>query len=140
VTPEDNLSMIHDFRQVYFSVLKDWFEIDDRSIQQSLFKSYQTLPIFKRKPGTGGDAVFLRNIPNPVTRNTTIRYSIKESGQVSLVLYDMEGRMVRALFEGYVNAGEQSFYFDRGTLPAGVYIYHLRSGETKMSGKMIIIN
>jgi uncharacterized protein (DUF1501 family) len=46
-TVDDNVPMQHDFRSVYYTVLKDWFELNAAQLNAVLFKSYTILPIFK---------------------------------------------------------------------------------------------
>ena len=42
---EDNVAMTVDFRQVYSTVLKDWFCADESEIKKVLFKDFKPLPV-----------------------------------------------------------------------------------------------
>jgi uncharacterized protein (DUF1501 family) len=46
-TVDDNVPMQHDFRSVYYTILKDWFELNAAQLNAVLFKAYTLLPIFK---------------------------------------------------------------------------------------------
>ena len=48
VTSSDQVPMQHDFRAVYYSVLKDWFLLTDNQLLNVLPDPYTTLPIFKQ--------------------------------------------------------------------------------------------
>jgi uncharacterized protein (DUF1501 family) len=47
ITSSDQVNMQHDFRSVYYSVLKDWFQLSDAQITSVFPDSYISLPIFK---------------------------------------------------------------------------------------------
>lgn len=47
VTSSDQVPMQHDFRAVYYSVMKDWFLLTDNQLLNVLPDPYITLPIFK---------------------------------------------------------------------------------------------
>jgi uncharacterized protein (DUF1501 family) len=47
VTVDDNLAMQYDFRSVYTSVLKQWFNAPDAVVKEVLQGDFETLPIFK---------------------------------------------------------------------------------------------
>ncbi len=47
-TVDDQVTMQHDFRAVYYSVLQQWFEMTDNQLQQVLFQPYTPVPIFRQ--------------------------------------------------------------------------------------------
>jgi hypothetical protein len=79
------------------------------------------------------------NYPNPFNPSTRIRYSIPVSDDISLTVYDALGRRVKTLFEGRVSAGTYELDFNAKGLSSGVYIYRLRSSNTLISQKMILL-
>ncbi|MBN2355722.1 family 10 glycosylhydrolase [candidate division KSB1 bacterium] len=64
----------------------------------------------------------LQNYPNPFNPVTTIDYHLARDGMVSLKLYDLVGREVRLLQDGFQQAGSYSVTFDAEGLCAGVYV------------------
>ena len=58
--------------------------------------------------------------PNPFQSETVISYSLQQSSQVSLSLYDSVGRLVEKLMETEQDAGEYSFSIDEHHFPAGI--------------------
>lgn len=66
--------------------------------------------------------------PNPFSEAAAIRVSMPQSGEASLRLYDLSGRLVRILHSGRLEAGNHSFGLDAGRIPAGVYFIQL-TGE-----------
>jgi len=78
-----------------------------------------------------------QNYPNPFNPETNIRFTIPESDQVSLTVYDMLGREVQVLLDENMYAGEHTVRFDASHLPSGVYIYRINAGEFTESKRMI---
>ena len=80
-----------------------------------------------------------QNYPNPFNPTTTIRYSLKELGKVSLRVYDVMGREVKVLVDGVQGAGEYSVVMDATGLSSGVYVYQLRAGGYVFTRKMMLV-
>jgi hypothetical protein len=79
-----------------------------------------------------------QNYPNPFNPTTTIRYSLKETGKVSVRVYDVMGREVKVLVDGVQGAGEYSVVMDATGLSSGVYVYQLRVGGLLLTRKMVL--
>ena len=66
--------------------------------------------------------------PNPFTTSVTFSLTSPVAGQASIRLYDMSGKMVATVFNGYVQKGiSQQINFNGSKLPAGVYISRLQT-------------
>jgi hypothetical protein len=59
--------------------------------------------------------------PNPFTSETILNYSLSEASQISLTAYDLNGRPVASIFEGFCNAGAHSVKWNPGLDP-GIYL------------------
>ena len=77
------------------------------------------------------------NYPNPFNPATTIPFSLETSGEMSLKIYNIRGRMVSTLINGHLNAGFHVSNWD-GTdaagMPVSSGIYHAilsSSSQTK---------
>ncbi|MCX6640902.1 MAG: T9SS type A sorting domain-containing protein [bacterium] len=81
----------------------------------------------------------LGNYPNPFNPTTSINFSLVNAGNVQLTVYDVSGREVATLVNGYRNAGIQSVSFDASHLASGIYIYRLTSGGQVTSAKMVLM-
>ena len=81
-----------------------------------------------------------QNYPNPFNPSTTIRYSVAESGNIRLNVYDMLGRKITELVNEYKNKGEYKITFDaqKFNLASGVYYYQLINGNNSLVKKMIL--
>ncbi|MGA9294256.1 MAG: T9SS type A sorting domain-containing protein [Ignavibacteriaceae bacterium] len=67
-----------------------------------------------------------QNYPNPFNPATTITYQLPKDGIVTLKVYDMLGREVASLVNGYKTSGKYSINFNADNLSSGVYIYQLK--------------
>jgi hypothetical protein len=84
-----------------------------------------------------------KNYPNPFNPSTKINYSLAKSGAVSLKVYDVVGRLVATLVDGYQVAGKYTVTFNTAdrtfNLSSGVYFYRLESGSFMSVDKMMLL-
>ena len=80
-----------------------------------------------------------QNYPNPFNPITHIRFALPESGNVALTVYDMAGRAVAVLVNGYKSAGRYDVTFDAGGLASGAYIYRLQAGTFTQTRKLLLL-
>jgi N-acetylneuraminic acid mutarotase len=73
----------------------------------------------------------LRISPNPFSGMTTINYSLPKAGDVSLRLYDVAGRAVSTLAEGYHNRGASSLKLQASSLASGIYLLRLVTQDSE---------
>lgn len=66
------------------------------------------------------------NFPNPFHSFTTFTFDLSVGGQVALHIYDLLGRAVATVFEGYLPAGRQTIQFGGRDLANGTYFYRLQ--------------
>lgn len=89
------------------------------------------------------DYTLMQNYPNPFNPVTVINYNIPVSGNVSLKVYDMIGREVKTLVNGFVSNGSYSVNFDGSNLSSGIYFYKLeafgKTGEKFVSTKRMVL-
>jgi hypothetical protein len=80
-----------------------------------------------------------QNYPNPFNLSTIIKYTIPESGLVTLKIYDVLGREIKILVNEYKKSGSYGFEFNAVGLSSGVYFYKIHSGMISISKKMVIV-
>ncbi len=80
-----------------------------------------------------------QNYPNPFNPTTNIKFTIPETGLVTLVVYDMLGREVATLINKEMASGAYDVDFNAANLSSGTYIYTLSSNGSVFSKKMILL-
>jgi len=86
-----------------------------------------------------------QNYPNPFNPQTTLVYDLPAATTVSLRIYDLAGRLVRALTDGAAEpAGHHEVVWDGRdgsgrALASGVYFYNLRAGGSSETRRMVLV-
>lgn len=83
--------------------------------------------------------ILTQNYPNPFNGQTTIQFVINKPNDISLILYDLLGREIKILKQGWYSPGEYSATIDSEDLSSGVYFYSLRAGNNIQTRKMTLI-
>jgi len=85
-----------------------------------------------------------QNVPNPFNPSTTIEYTLVESGQVNMTIFDTSGRIVITLVDTYLDKGPTSVLWN-GTdstgkqVGSGTYFYRLKTGDFTETKQMTLI-
>jgi flagellar hook assembly protein FlgD len=86
-----------------------------------------------------------QNYPNPFNPVTTINYNLPDNARVSIVVYDLMGRIVSTLVNNVqTTAGYKSVIWnatdDRGIpVSAGLYFYQIHAGNFNQVRKMALL-
>ena len=83
--------------------------------------------------------VVLSAYPNPFNPQTTLSYVLSEADNITLTLYDIQGREVATLMDGWQSAGSQSVSFDASHLTSGIYFACLNTGDSMHTRKLLLI-
>jgi len=85
-----------------------------------------------------------QNSPNPFNPTTTIRFTMPEWSEVSLIVYDILGRQIQSLVQSPLPTGSHSIIW-RGRderyrpVPSGIYIARLVTPAYTKSIKMVLL-
>jgi len=158
----DNLAMQYDYRNVYANVMMDWMRVPKDRIPD-IFPGV-TGGLDPEDPGSTttdgvkfeqmslaqqvitsneqfiGDRFALEEcFPNPAHTKTTMHFRVNSTYQVFIDLYDAQGQKVKAIVNDVYEPGEYKIETDLTGLPAGSYIYELKTGFYKDSKKLVIV-
>jgi len=89
--------------------------------------------------GSPGKFELSQNYPNPFNPATTISFSLPESGNVRLMVYNLLGEQIADLINEVKEAGIHTINFDASKLNSGIYIYRIEFGGYAQSRKMTFI-
>jgi uncharacterized protein (DUF1501 family) len=125
---DDNVPMQYDFRSVYYTVLKDWFQLTQTQLNSVLYTTYPVLPIFK-------------NALNPVDilsftgvwKETKITLTWQVNNETKVQRYEVEkstspttGFVKIASVNGLNTAGPHSYNHDDTNIAQTIYYYRLK--------------
>ena len=85
-----------------------------------------------------------QNYPNPVINQTNIRFSLKQSGHVSLQVYNIKGEKVTTLIDQSMQRKTHEFKWNLNEniadgLTNGIYFYKLITPDRTLTKKLIIM-
>lgn len=81
-----------------------------------------------------------QNYPNPFNPVTYIQFQVPEYSFVSLRVFDVFGREVQTLVNGYIQPGYYRVEFDASALASGIYYCQLKTPNSNgLMGKMILL-
>lgn len=90
------------------------------------------------------DAIQASNAPNPFNPTTTITYTLKEPGQVSVKVYNTQGQLIRTLVDAHASQGSHSVVWDglneKGEhVSSGMYFYKVTSANETVTERMMLM-
>ena len=112
---------------------------------------FQRIACVVKLSGAGDDPVYAnqdnsefkfelnQNYPNPFNPITTIKYSIRERGFVSLKIYNVLGKEIKTLVNEEKPSGNYEINFNAENLSSGIYFYKLQAGSFVKTKKMILL-
>ena len=78
--------------------------------------------------------------PNPMTHLGHIKVGVTHSQYISIDVFDIQGREVGTLFDGYMAAGQQrTVQWERRSMPAGVYLIRILGERFTRTEKVIVL-
>jgi len=88
----------------------------------------------------GGQRLAVSSYPNPTNGVSSFGFRVSGSQQqVTLKIYDLNGRELAVVLDEVMPAGEHTVSYDASGLPAGVYYYRLAVGSRRLAvgGKLV---
>lgn len=86
-----------------------------------------------------GFRILNHNFPDPSNSSTLISYSIYQSDQVILKIYNLLGEEVKTIVNGYHQAGDYDISFNMNNLSNGIYIFKLQVGKDFIDTKKMLL-
>ena len=85
------------------------------------------------------DFGLVKNYPNPFNPNTTIEYSLGESGMVTINAYDVNGKLIDSIVNTYQVSGKHSIIWQPNNISSGMYYINLIQGMNIDKMKLMYI-
>jgi uncharacterized protein (DUF1501 family) len=136
---QSGVEMEIDFRDVYASILKDWFEVPVSSIQ-NLFEHNITFINVLSGCTLGlseDESLDLKNIvfPNPTPSNCTLKITTLNE-RVSVYIYSITGQMIKEIGSKDLSEGTHLIPCETSDLPAGNYLIQVIKNSGAFSLKL----
>jgi len=80
-----------------------------------------------------------QNYPNPFNPVTKINYELNSENFVTLTIFDVAGKEISTLVNGYQKAGSHSINFSGENYPSGVYFYKLKTDNSSQVRRMVLL-
>lgn len=68
----------------------------------------------------------------------TLKFTLPQEMSVKIALYDMTGRMVKAVSKGKMLSGDNNITVDLSSLATGVYTYTLETENGERAAKRLV--
>ncbi len=86
-----------------------------------------------------------QNYPNPFNPATTIPFTLRSSGHISLTIYNVMGQKIATVIYNYISAGNHTVTWDgmddQGNhVSAGIYLYRFKAGRYTETKKMLLLD
>ena len=80
-----------------------------------------------------------QNYPNPFNAITTIEYGLPEDATVTIDVYDLLGRRVASLVDGFQNAGYHTVSWNAANMTSGMYFYKIQANDYVEQKSMMLL-
>ena len=159
IPPDVNINsgveMQYDFRDVYGSVLMDWFGVAKEEVKNLLYDGFTYIPILDvcenetfpkatipppvplvGNPNGRTTVLDMVAYPNPFGARATVSF-YSDGGEVDLSLLDAHGRTVRTLMKGQIADGYQEVVVNGALLPPGTYYLRLLNNGAQQTKRLV---
>lgn len=135
----DNLPMQFDFRQIYTSILSQWFDSTTKvNMSANPNRTFDEVPVIKsalNQTEPGKEQILIKFFPNPVKDFANVSFNAQ--GEAKIDLIDSMGRVLETLFQGTAEGRPFSLNFPMIQYPPGRYILNVVLGNTRQTVHVI---
>ena len=144
ITNQAGVPMQYDFRDIYASILKDWFGVGATEIQSFFEHPVTYHPVISAcTVGLEHHAIKAEPealiYPNPAYVNATVRFK-STNEWVKVEVYDMNMRLVSEVFDGTLAETTHDLPMDISHLESGQYIVVIRKESGNIEERLIKTN
>jgi len=126
--------------QTYFSDGKN-FQEGDKIIDVLIYKIDRYGNTVWIKDNTGNleccDEIEIH--PNPFNTNFKLKFTLIKKSKVNISLFDISGRLIKVLENGFLNSGVYSKIFNASELSSGIYFLRILSNNKTFSRKVVLL-
>jgi formylglycine-generating enzyme required for sulfatase activity/outer membrane protein assembly factor BamB len=116
-----------------------WATFQGNNQRTGMFSSSGTTGIKNSGGGLPIAYTLMQNYPNPFNPSTTIQFALPKDGKVSIKIFNMLGKHIATLIDGYQYAGYHEVTFNVGSFASGIYFYQMTAGSVVQTKKMFLM-
>jgi hypothetical protein len=143
IIEQEGVAMQIDFRDIYASILKDWFEVPIADIQPLFEHTVNFYQVLGACNLSVEEQAFEKNrivlFPNPATSATSVQFEAQNEW-VKIEVFNLEGRKVLDAFDGNLSQGMHTIPFEIHPLKAGEYVVVLQKKSGNLQTKLLKVN
>jgi hypothetical protein len=94
----------------------------------------------KNEESSSASFVLFQNYPNPFSSTTLIKYELRNPTNISIKIFDIAGKEVATIFQGFQQAEEHEIEWNADGLKNGVYLFELETEEGIDTKRCILQN
>lgn len=142
VSQNEGVPMQYDFRSVYGTILKDWFEVPQDTVDTLLLNNFQHLPIIAPCDTVGNTEIYgttlVANVnPNPFKSNPEITFTTELRSRTIIQVFDAMGSVVLNVVDDKYEPGKHSIPINTDKLAVGIYYCRIAVGSTQKTIRLV---
>ena len=132
--PQEGVSMQIDFRDIYGSILQDWFGLSATTVKNLLYEGYTHLPIITGCNLTSAvdhalPSMTIDCFPNPFQDHTNLSFSLPASTFTHISVFDARGALLQNVVNRTLDPGQHQLTLKLSDYSAGNYFIRLKFGH-----------
>ena len=140
----NNLLIQHDFRQLYSSIITDWFGLDQEIATNVFGQEFETIPFVQsplsvKNPPVPGKFKMHAAYPNPFNPTTMVSFTLPAMSNVSVMLFNLKGRELQTHHLGRKKPGKHFYKLDGRNLASGNYIVQVEAAGSVLNQKVTLL-
>jgi len=140
-----NLKMQFDFRQLYSSILRQWFALDNQSLNDVMLKDYKQIPIILSpnmvdEQFNNSQTNKIICYPNPADTYTAFGLHTGSDSVPQILLYSENGNLVKEFSNFNSPSDNSEIRLNLSSVPSGSYMLKVLNGSTVQTGRINIIH
>ena len=151
---DNNANLLHefDFRQLYASLMTQWFELEQQEVENILFHPFEPLPLIDNRFSLNSDPIHREGLmgipddyilsgayPNPFNPVTRLTYGLKQNTLVDIRVFDIKGREILHPVHDIKPAGYFRLSLNSRSLSSGTYSVVMRAGDAVRKTKITVV-
>lgn len=136
-----NLKYDIDYRQIYTSIVQDWFNADNEALRQTGFNEWigKKIPLLGNGTSIPGDMTYISGLgiyPNPAEKQVQLSFQLERKEVCNISLFNAGGTQIKSYsVQGYYGENHQELNIEE--YPAGVYFVRVNSSKRVFNRKFI---